>query len=55
MRAITDAAIRAAIRAARTARKPVTLKAPGPRGAGRLSLQVRPGTGGTVTAEWYAI
>lgn len=55
MRAITDAAIRAAIRAARTARKPVTLKDPGPRGAGRLSLQVRPGTGGTVTAEWYAI
>lgn len=54
MATITDAAIRSAIRSVRTGGKPITLKDPGPRGAGRLALQVRPANGAP-TAEWYAI
>lgn len=54
MATITDAAIRAAVRSVKTTGKPVMLKDPGPRGAGRLALQVRP-SAGAPTAEWYAI
>lgn len=49
MPALTDASIRAAMRAA----KPRTISDGGSRGQGRLILSVRP-TGAAVAAEWYA-
>lgn len=54
MRSITDTAIRAALRRAQDTGRPVSLRDPGPRGGGRLALQVRPGSV-RPTAEWYAV
>lgn len=54
MPAITDTAIRAALRRAQADGVPVSLRDPGPRGGGRLALQVRPGAQ-RATAEWYAV
>lgn len=51
---ITNAAILAALKRTQTSGKAVTLKDTGPRGGGRLALQVRPGAT-MPTAEWYAV
>lgn len=51
---ITNTAILAAVKRAQAQGKTVTLKDPGPRGGGRLALQVRPGAEAP-TAEWYAV